>query len=297
MNQKYEEELWGQIDILHQKSKRQQISFNYLMDMLTKFQEACANFSKAIQGILSKTHEIIEYHSTSMYDSVQKFVICYETFNSQFKEASLNIKKQMVEPVLKPTNELFKKENEYYNIYNKFRSQYNNTKMEMDKYAQKYENNMKLCENLILNSKQIEHRLYSTEDEKKKIGKSVNDAIKSAKQAEENYKNAVDNVNRAREGETKRQTEILQFYQKLDINFYEKVKSVVGLFLAQVNKINKAILTSTDFFGKSYEQISVEKDINDFISKNKAPKKVQKVYSFTPYVPISDPTQKFKMSF
>ena len=27
-----------------------------------------------IQSILNKTHEIIEYHSTSMYDSAEKFV-------------------------------------------------------------------------------------------------------------------------------------------------------------------------------------------------------------------------------
>ena len=68
MRDKYEDNFWGQIDILHQKTKRQQISFNYLMDMLSKFQDGCLNFSKNLQSVLSKRHEIIEYHSMTIYD-------------------------------------------------------------------------------------------------------------------------------------------------------------------------------------------------------------------------------------
>jgi len=29
MNEKYEDKLWSQIEILHQKNKRQQVSFNF----------------------------------------------------------------------------------------------------------------------------------------------------------------------------------------------------------------------------------------------------------------------------
>lgn len=72
-------------------------------------------FSKNIQNILSKTHEIIENHSTTMYESIEKFVILYEMFNKEFKEAQSAIKTQIIEQILKQTNDLFNKEKEYYN--------------------------------------------------------------------------------------------------------------------------------------------------------------------------------------
>ena len=292
MNEKYEEKLWGQVDILHLKAKRQQISFNYLMDMLNKFQESCSDFSKNIQSILTKTHEIIEYHSTSMHDSAEKFVQLYETFPKEFKEIQNSIKTQILDPILKPTNEEFNKEKEYYNNYSKFRSQYNSSKISMEKCQKNYENNMKLCENSVFNSKHMNALLYVKEDEKIKNTKNANNSIKSTKTFEEKYLTSLENVNKARENEINKQTALLKFYQKLDINFYEKVKLSIGLYLAIINKMCQTILKSAELLGKSYEQISVEKDINDFISKNKVEKKVQEISKFIPYMPFSDPTNK-----
>ena len=292
MNEKYEEKLWGQVDILHLKAKRQQISFNYLMDMLNKFQESCLDFSKNIQSILNKTHEIIEYHSTSMYDSAEKFVQLYETFPKEFKEIQNSIKTQILDPILKPTNEEFNKEKEYYNNYSKFRSQYNSSKISMEKCQKNYENNMKLCENSVFNSKHMNALLYVKEDEKTKNAKNANNSIKSTKTFEEKYLTSLENVNKARENEINKQTALLKFYQKLDINFYEKVKLSIGLYLAIINKMCQTILKSAELLGKSYEQISVEKDINDFVSKNKVEKKVQEISKFIPYMPFSDPTNK-----
>ena len=292
MEEKYEENLWGQIDLLHQKSKRQQISFNYLLEMLKAFQEGFLEFSKVLQNILNKSHEIIEYHSTSIYDSAEKFVKSYEAMTKEFKEAYNNIKKQILDPVNKPTNEMFTKENELYKSYIKCRNQYNNSKSIIEKCYQNYENNMKFCENTIVNSKQIEILPYAGADEKKKNEKKANESIKSAKGIEDKYKNSIDNSNKARELEIQKQQELLQYYQKLDINFYEKVKSIFGLYLALNNKIIKNISSSLEFLGKSYQQIEIEKDINNFISNNKSEKKLQEISTFKPYVPFSDPTNK-----
>ena len=290
MNEKYEEQLWGQVDFLHQKSKRQQISFNYVMDMFNKFQESCLDFSKNIQSILNKAHEIIEYHSTSMYDAADKFLQLYETFPKELKEAHNSIKKQILDPILKSTNEEFNKEKDLYNNYNKYRTQYNNSKLAMEKHYKNYENNMKLCENIVFNCKHMNALLYVKEDEKAKNAKNANNSIKSTKTFEEKYINSIDLVNKARENEISKQNELLKFYQKLDINFYEKIKLAIGLYLAIVNKMCSAILQSADLLGKSYQQISVENDIQDYISKNKLEKKLQQISKFVPYVPFSDPT-------
>ena len=292
MNEKYEDKLWSQIEILHQKNKRQQVSFNYFIDMLNKFQEACFEFSKNIQNILSKTHEIIENHSTTMYESIEKFVILYETFNKEFKEAQNAIKTQIIDQILKPTNDLFNKEKEYYNSYNKIKTLYNSSKVSLDKCKQNYDNNMKLCESAIFNSKQIDVMIYAGEEEKIKNAKSANNSIKNTKPIEEKYITAVESANKCREVEIKGHTKLLQFYQKMDINFYEKIKYGIGIYLAVANKMCKNIVNASEFLGVAYNKISIEKDIMDFIRDNKVEKNVQSVSEFIPYVPSADPTNK-----
>jgi hypothetical protein len=167
-------------------------------------------------------------------------------------------------------------------------------KLDMEKYRQKYENNMKSCENLIFNSKQMNFLLYASEDEKRKNAKNAFESIKATKQIEDKYRISIDNLNKARESEIQKQADILQFYKKLDLHFYEKMKSIFGTFLITVNKMCKAIISSVDFYGKSFQQVSIEKDIIDYISKNRMDTKIQSKSHFIPYVPIADPTQKIE---
>ena len=292
MDEKYEEKLWGQVDFLHQKSKRQQIAFNYLLEMLRAFQEGFFEFSKVLENMQSKHHDIIENHSTSMHDSAEKFLRTFETITREYKDAYNNIRKQIVDPINKPTNEMFTKENELYKSYVKYRNQYNNSKLSIDKNYQNYESSLKLCENLLFNSKQMDTLTSVAADKKKKNEKKANESIKTARIAEEKYRSSIDFANTARELEIKKQEELLQYYQKLDIYFYEKVKFIFGLYLALLSRVNKNISSSIENLGKSYQQISVENDIKLFINESKCEKKLQKVSIFTPYVPSYDPTNK-----
>ena len=292
MNEKYEENLWGQIENLHLKSKRQQTSFNYVMEMFRSLQEACFDFSKIIQNILNKYHPIIEYHSISMYDPADKFFKSFESLTKEFKEGYNDIKKQIIDSVMKPTNDWFTKENELYKAYTKCRTAYNNNKLSIEKYKQNYVNSMKLCENYIINSQQMQILPYASPDEKRKIEKKANDQIKSSRNVEDKYINIIDNTNKSRDIEIQKQQELLQYYQRLDINFYEKLKSVFGLYIALINKMFKNVLTSVDFLNKSYEQITVEKDIINYISSNKQEKRLQSIVKFVPYIPSSDPSNK-----
>ena len=289
MNEKYEEQMWGQIDILHQKSRRQYTSFSYFIDMLNKFQDACNDFSKNIQIILGKSHEIIEYHSTTIYTAADKFVQLFESFSKEFKELQNSIKKEIIDKIYKPTCDIFNRENDFYSNYNDLRKQYNNSKAKMEKFYKNYINGMKLCENLIFNSKQMDSMIYAGENEKKANLKNANNSIKNTKPIEEKYFSSVEKVNKDRENEIKFQKDLLQFYQKLDFNFYDKIKMAIGLYLASINKMANSILSSSEFLGNAFQRINIEKDIKDYISKNKVEKKIQQKSIFIPYKPFSDP--------
>ena len=292
MTEKYEDNFWGQIDFLHQRSRREFASFNYFIDMLNKFHDACSDFSKKVQNIISKNHEIIECHSTSMHEVVEKFIQLIELFANEFKETQNNIKKQIIDPIFKTTIDMFNQENELYNTYNESRSTYIEKKTKLEKYYNNYVSKMKICENLIFNSKQIDLMIYAGEKEKQKNLKNANNSIKNTKQDEEKYMGYIEKVNKARENEIKNQEDLLKFFKKLDITFYEKIKLGLGIYFNLVNKLCNSIIASNQFLGKAYNKISIENDIKEFISSNKGEKKIQSISKFIPYLPFSDPTNK-----
>ena len=292
MEEKYADTLWGQIEILHQKSRRQYTSFNYFIDMLNKFHGACQSFTKSIQSIFSKRCEIIEFHSTTMYDATDKFVALFESFLNEFKDAQNTIKKQILDQIYKPTNELFSNEVKFYDYYNSLLKKYNNSKAKMEKSYKNYINNMKSCENSILNYHQINCMIYAGKEEKEKNLKNANNSIKSTKQVEEKYISSIEQVNKDRDEEINYQASILKYYQKVDIVFYKKIKLGIEVFLSLAKKMCNSILASSTKLEESFLKISIENDIKDYVNKNKGEKKLRESSKFIAYIPFSDPTKK-----
>ena len=289
MKEKYEDRLWGQTEFLHMKSKRQQESLNYLIDLFTKFQENSAYFSKSLQSILSKGHELVESHSTSIYTSSLNFLTLYEEFSKQFKQISTNIKEKILEQFKGNYMDMFKKEKELLNSYNKAKSNYKSYKATMEKNRQSYESSMKICENAVFNSKHMDSLPYAGAEEKRKNASKATDTIKSAKSQEEKYKASLDNVNSARDLEIKLETELLAYYQKIDIKCCETLKESITMFSSYINTMNTQITKIVKVLDNSISKISIKDDILDYIKKNQNEKKVEEISKFIPYYPNADP--------
>ena len=54
MTDLYETNLWGKIDYLHERYQREHTHISNFLDMITRFQNACSDFSKSISSILTK---------------------------------------------------------------------------------------------------------------------------------------------------------------------------------------------------------------------------------------------------
>ena len=48
MTDLYETNLWGKIDYLHERYQREHTHISNFLDMITRFQNACSDFSKSI---------------------------------------------------------------------------------------------------------------------------------------------------------------------------------------------------------------------------------------------------------
>ena len=106
----YESFLWNEIDLLHERDTRRHSYISHFVEMMTKFNQACINFSCSIKNILVKNYKLSDEEAESWDTSMKGITKCFNTFSQTFKQLSDNIKTTVIEPLNKGLSEHFQKE-------------------------------------------------------------------------------------------------------------------------------------------------------------------------------------------
>ena len=99
--EKYEKILWGKIDFLHEKTKRDRNNLNIFADIIVKYQHSLYDFSKSIENIKNKNAQIIEEKDTTEDLTMQNFKYVLQAHITEFKECAKHIKTTLVTPMIK----------------------------------------------------------------------------------------------------------------------------------------------------------------------------------------------------
>ena len=282
---KYDEELWGKVEFLHDRYKRKHLYVSNFIEIINKFQNACLSFSKSLMLIINKNYQLLEEKNNSIYTTIENLLSFINLQSQEYNELFINIKSSILEPTNKVLEELNHKEKELYTLYLKSRTQYHNSRSSLEKAQKEYENSIKMCEKAIFNSKSLEiNPLASNEDKDKNINKT-NTFINNSKSIEDKYFTSIEEANKMRTNEYNKQKEILEFYQKIDNDNYSKIKGMIGVFLVLIKKMYKSIFSSIETLSDQYKNINVAGDLNLFIEKHKSEDKPDKPIVFVPYCP------------
>ena len=282
---KYDEELWGKVEFLHDRYKRKHLYVSNFIEIINKFQNACLSFSKSLMLIINKNYQLLEEKNNSIYTTIENLLSFINLQSQEYNELFINIKSSILEPTNKVLEELNHKEKELYTLYLKSRTQYHNSRSSLEKAQKEYENSIKMCEKAIFNSKSLEiNPLASNEDKDKNINKT-NTFINNSKSIEDKYFISIEEANKMRTNEYNKQKEILEFYQKIDNDNYSKIKGMIGVFLVLIKKMYKSIFSSIETLSDQYKNINVAGDLNLFIEKHKSEDKPDKPIVFVPYCP------------
>jgi hypothetical protein len=73
MEEKYEEQLWGKIDFLHEKSRQQHYGLNIFLEVISKFNIIISDFSKSIENIKNRKSQIFDEKDTTIYKLYRSF--------------------------------------------------------------------------------------------------------------------------------------------------------------------------------------------------------------------------------
>ena len=296
MSFQYEQNLWNKIDLLHERYTRHHTYMIHLIEVLSKYHQACFEFSKTIKNILSKNYSMYDDTPSTFNNSMKSFIKTLSTHSQLFLQTSENIKTVITEPMLKSLNEHSQKEKDTYNTYSKSRYLYNNLKSSLDKIHKEFEQRAKESESLVYNSKKSKFYNLVNQEQLTKMEAKATEALTNTSICEEKYMNTLNETNKARENETLLQKKSHNFYENSDTYHYNQIKSLIGFFITSLKQmqttINIEIIDLTDKFNR----LNLNNDIKEFIDENKSDEKPDVNIEFIPYIPCPELTKRTNMN-
>ena len=214
MNIQYDEHLWGKVDFLHERYHKEHNYMNHFLEMITKFQLACSDFSKNIKNVLNKNLVLADSKESTLYKSMDSFRKCLLTHSQVFNETNESFKSTIIDPITKSINETFLKEKELYNHYTKNLSIYNNSKNSLQKVHHEFENRAKECENLVYNAKKSKMYSLASQEQILKLESKATESIANTALSEDKYINILGETNKARENEINSQKKNTKYVSK-----------------------------------------------------------------------------------
>ena len=288
MSSLYEQNLWNKIDFLHERYIRHHTYMSHFLDIMSRYHQACFDFSKSIKNIISKNYSLSDDESSTWNNSMKSFINCLSSHSQLFLQTSENIKNTIIDPITKSLQEHSLKEKDTYMTYNKTRNIYNNLKNSLDKAHKEFELKAKDSENLVYNSKKAKLQNLGNPEQLAKMEAKATDALTSATMCEEKYMNIIDDANKARENEILLQKKTHNFYETCDNYYYTQIKSMIGFNITNLKQMASSIKMEIIDLTDRFDRLSLENDIKEFLEKNKSDAKPDSNIEFIPYVPCPE---------
>ena len=288
MSSLYEQNLWNKIDFLHERYTRHHTYMSHFLDIMSRYHQACFDFSKSIKNIISKNYSLSDDESSTWNNSMKSFINCLSSHSQLFLQTSENIKNTIIDPITKSLQEHSLKEKDTYMTYNKTRNIYNNLKNSLDKAHKEFELKAKDSENLVYNSKKAKLQNLGNPEQLAKMEAKATDALTGATMCEEKYMNIIDDANKARENEILLQKKTHNFYETCDNYYYTQIKSVIGFNITNLKQMASSVKMEIIDLTDRFDRLSLDNDIKEFIEKNKSDAKPDSNIEFIPYVPCPE---------
>ena len=255
--------------------------------MMSKYQNACFEFSKQITNILNKNYILSESNTSTLYRSMQNYYKVLLIHSKAFKDTFESIKINLL-PVTKSISDSFQKEKEMYNSYIKTRTIYFNNRANLEKMKKEFNQKSKECESLVYIAKKA--KIFSTAplDQIAKMENKASESLANNALLEDKYIQILNEANKSRENEINSQKKLQSYYHNIDADYYGKIRMMTGFFISCLKRMFSSIIVEIDDLNETFSKINIEKDINDFVEKFKTNTKPDPVIKFIPFKPAPE---------
>jgi len=287
MTDLYVQNLWNKVEYLHERYQKQHSHIMNFFEMIAKFRQACLTFSDSIQDILDNNYILAESKNSTMYEAMERFQRLLFKYKDSFKEVVGSIKINS-KPIIDSLQDTVQKEKDLYNSYAKHHASYLSSKASLQKIYKEFYQKSKDCENKVYEAKKAKMYPKDLPEQINKMEQTASELLANTAIIEDKYIDIMNETNKLRETENLNQKKILTFYYNMDTNFYEKQKLMLGFFISCLQRKENILDISIGDLSIKYKNLNIEKDINDFVAKNKTSDKPDDVIKFQPYKVASE---------
>ena len=284
---KYEDNLWGKVDFLHSRYHNIYSNLCQYLEMMSKFQLAFLNFSKSISSISNKKYKIYSDKKLSLYPVIGSIPKNISLHSKEFFEISEFIKDKVIEQAKISLNETYTKENNLYLNYIKSKRNYNNSKIDLEKSKNDFNDKSQICENLIVNAKSMKYKNIVNKKEIEKNETKANEGLTDAISYENKYIEYLKETNKNIDEKNKKELDLLKMYEEIDKEIVIKIKGIICMYIAGFKKMYSTILADFTWINNQFKKINSDNDINIFINKYKTNLHKEEKIPFIPYEPKS----------
>ena len=284
---KYEDNLCGKVDFLHDHFKYNIGYHKELIELIDKIKKAYLSFSTSLKNIYVKKYSHLENKSSIFYQLFLGFIEHLKIESQEYKDLSDKITNQLTESLNLISN-LDKKEDTLYKEFTSLRKEFRNSNSKFEEKKKIYNKKMEETEKAINELKSIKVNSLTPNYEILQKEDAISQCINSTKIDEQKYIKLLKETNTLINNVNSSEKDLLQFYQNNDKKILESIKNNnYCLIFVYMKEISIKIVNDIETRVQQYIKLDINKEIKTFIDQNKTNSLQLKNLEFIPYKPSS----------
>ena len=288
----YSVDLWNSFDLIGNSLLSNIKGLKNLTDIFNALYISCESFSSSLKDLYNNYDYEISTHK-SLYEVIlffkEDFINCY----NYIFDFMLGIKNEILTPLEKTREELLNKYLKYKEALSNIEEDYEEYITNLNTSKTEFYNTVKDVEDFKINMENEKYNYNETSNKyKKEEDEKINQLLKIAKENQKKYVMNINKINSVQNDYIEKKKNYLNTMQYMEEYISESIKDSLRKFVLYKMALIRNFQYDSENISKKFDEININKDINDFISQNSTNDLVPFKYEFVPY--SSNFTKKYR---
>ena len=288
----YSVDLWNSFDLIGNSLLSNIKALKNLTDIFNALYISCESFSSSLKDLYNNYDYEISTHK-SLYEVIlffkEDFINCY----NYIFDFMLGIKNEILTPLEKTREELLNKYLKYKEALSNIEEDYEEYISNLNTSKTEFYNAVKDVEDFKINMENEKYNYNETSNKyKKEEDEKINQLLKIAKENQKKYVMNINKINSVQNDYIEKKKNYLNTMQYMEEYISESIKDSLRKFVLYKMALIRNFQYDSENISKKFDEININKDINDFISQNSTNDLVPFKYEFVPY--SSNFTKKYR---
>ena len=288
----YSVDLWNSFDLIGNSLLSNIKGLKNLTDIFNALYISCESFSSSLKDLYNNYDYEISTHK-SLYEVIlffkEDFINCY----NYIFDFMLGIKNEILTPLEKTREELLNKYLKYKEALSNIEEDYEEYISNLNTSKTEFYNAVKDVEDFKINMENEKYNYNETSNKyKKEEDEKINQLLKIAKENQKKYVININKINNIQNDYIEKKKNYLNTMQYMEEYISENIKDSLRKFVLYKMALIRNFQYDSENISKKFDEININKDINDFISQNSTNDLVPFKYEFVPY--SSNFTKKYR---